>query len=69
MVQGSLRLPEVQEHVVARMSKDNEMAKMREWVMKTNADIVAAELLIHDRKIKELLKRVRRLEGRADGGE
>ena len=55
------------------MNKDNEMAKfnpshaaMREWVIKTNADVVAAQLLIHDRKIKELLKRVRRLEGRAD---
>ena len=48
------------------MSKDGEMAKMREWVIKTNADIVAAELIIHSRKIKELLERVRRLESRAD---
>lgn len=50
------------------MSKDGEMAKMREWVIKTNADIVAAELIIHSQKIKELLERVRRLESRADRG-
>jgi|TARA_B100002049_G_C15833662_1_gene272093 hypothetical protein len=47
----------------------SEMEKMREWVQKTHADIVAAELVIHGRKIKELLERVRRLEGRADRGE
>jgi len=48
------------------MTRDSEMAKMREWIIKTNADIVAAELIIHDRKIKELLKRVRRLERHAN---
>jgi len=50
------------------MTRDGEMAKMREWVIKTNADIVAAELLIHSRMIKELKTRVARLEGRARRG-
>ena len=47
------------------MSKDGEMAQMREWVIKTNADIVAAELIIHARFIEDLKKRVKKLEGRA----
>lgn len=51
------------------MSKDGEMAKMREWVERTNADIVAAELLIHSRKLKDLLERVRILEGRSTRNE
>jgi len=46
------------------MTSGGEMAKMREWIMKTNADVVAAQLISHDRKIKELVARVKRLEGR-----
>jgi len=46
------------------MTSDGEMAKMRKWVQETHADIVAAQLVIHDRKIKELVARVDRLEGR-----
>jgi len=45
-------------------TEGEEMAKMRKWVQETHADIVAAQLVIHGRKIKELVKRVNRLEGR-----
>jgi len=44
------------------MTTSSDFAKMLEWVKTTNADIVAAELIIHTRYIKDLQKRVRRLE-------
>jgi len=46
------------------MKSISEMQKMRKWVRETNTAIVAAELVIHERKIKELLERVKKLEGR-----